>query len=372
MRLRNCDMNDFAKRIKDKKIICFGTGLLLNSMIYMYDYPWDSMIKYIVDNNKLLWDEEYQVKGYKYKIYSPDNLSKEDAGINVIVIFTQKFTEVMEQLDEIRALDDMDCYIFSLMQTYTNLEDGEFKTALDVKKIPPVIHYCWFGRKPLSDEAKACLESWKKYCPDFEIECWNEDNYDVKKNKYIEEAYENGAYAFVSDFARLDILYENGGIYLDVDVEVRKDLTPLLYNEAYCAFANHVPRINTGLGMGAVKGFPILKDMMDIYKYESYVDISGFNQTLCQIYNDKVLTYHGLAENGRYQVIKNLTCYPKDYFDPKSSHLGIMPNVERAFSIHHSANTWAEQGDVAFKKIKMISKNRIQDILDRIKETENR
>ncbi|MBP3381927.1 MAG: glycosyl transferase, partial [Clostridia bacterium] len=81
--------------------------------------------------------------------------------------------------------------------------------------IPRKIHYCWFGGNPLPELAQKCIASWKKHCPDFEIVEWNESNYDVHKNPYIAQAYEQKKYAFVSDYMRFDILHRYGGVYLD-------------------------------------------------------------------------------------------------------------------------------------------------------------
>ena len=94
--------------------------------------------------------------------------------------------------------------------------------------IPKVIHYCWFGGKPLPKTARKCLSSWKKMCPDYEIKRWDESNFDVNQNRFISTAYEAGAWAFVSDWARLKIIYDNGGIYLDTDIELLKTLDGLL------------------------------------------------------------------------------------------------------------------------------------------------
>ena len=88
--------------------------------------------------------------------------------------------------------------------------------------IPKVIHYCWFGANALPESAIECIESWKQFCPDYEIIQWNETNYDVTKNRYMHEAYQNKKYGFVPDYARLDIIYTHGGIYLDTDVELIK------------------------------------------------------------------------------------------------------------------------------------------------------
>ena len=80
--------------------------------------------------------------------------------------------------------------------------------------IPKIIHYCWFGGGPISPESRKCIESWKKYCPDYKIIEWNEQNFEISQNRYAQQAYEAKKYAFVSDYVRLAVLYRYGGIYL--------------------------------------------------------------------------------------------------------------------------------------------------------------
>ena len=94
--------------------------------------------------------------------------------------------------------------------------------------IPKIIHYCWFGRNPLPESAVKCINSWKKYFPDYEIKEWNEDNFEVNIIPYTREAYEAKKYAFVSDYARMWILYHHGGLYFDTDVEVVKPLDDII------------------------------------------------------------------------------------------------------------------------------------------------
>ena len=102
--------------------------------------------------------------------------------------------------------------------------------------IPKVIHYCWFGKGKLPKLAENCIASWKKYCPDYKIVCWSEENFDITQNKYAEEAYNAGKWAFVSDYVRLKVLYDEGGIYLDTDVELIKPLDKLIEETGYMGF----------------------------------------------------------------------------------------------------------------------------------------
>lgn len=130
--------------------------------------------------------------------------------------------------------------------------------------IPKVIHYCWFGGNEFPDIIKKCMASWKEKCPDYEIIEWNESNFDVNFCEFTKKAYEEKKWAFVSDVARLWIIYNNGGIYLDTDVELKTTLDGLLDNEAWFASDSSIS-MATGLGFGAVKGNDILKAILDDY-----------------------------------------------------------------------------------------------------------
>ena len=130
--------------------------------------------------------------------------------------------------------------------------------------IPKIIHYCWFGGNSLPLNYQSYMESWKKNLPDYEIKCWNEDNFDVTQNLYCKEAYEHKKWAFVSDYARLKVIYDYGGIYLDTDVEVVKDLITLITNGVgYIGFQNS-EEVNTGLGFAAAPHNLCIKSMLDI------------------------------------------------------------------------------------------------------------
>ena len=121
--------------------------------------------------------------------------------------------------------------------------------------IPKKIHYCWFGGNPLPNDAKLCIESWKKYCPDYEIIEWNESNFDFKECQYAKEAYEAKKWAFVSDYARFKILYDNGGLYFDVDVEIVQALDNIINNGPFMGIENDKTKaVNPGLGLGDESG----------------------------------------------------------------------------------------------------------------------
>ena len=140
--------------------------------------------------------------------------------------------------------------------------------------IPKKIHYCWFGGNPLPEFAKKYIESWKKYLPEYEIIEWNESNYDVRKIPYISQAYDAKKYAFVSDYARFDIIYEHGGVYFDTDVEVIKDMTGILEHGAFAGIES-AGALNAGLGFATRQREPILKEILESYKDEKFLNDDG-------------------------------------------------------------------------------------------------
>ena len=153
------------------------------------------------------------------------------------------------------------------------IPQGSLKSVGDFL-IPPIIHYCWFGRSEMPMMVKECIESWKKFCPDYEIIRWDETNTNLNENDYIKEAYENGKWAFITDYIRLKVLYEHGGIYMDTDVQVCKTLDPFLIDSAFSGFEN-VHQIPTGI-MASEAGHPFLKKLLDYYIGRHFVNQTQF------------------------------------------------------------------------------------------------
>lgn len=190
--------------------------------------------------------------------------------------------------------------------------------------IPKKIHYCWFGNNPKPTLVKKCIASWKKYCKDYEIIEWNEENFDISQcPRYVQEAYQEKQWAFVTDYARLKIVYENGGIYMDTDVELRKNLNQFLKYNGYFGFEEGI-HIATGLGFGALAKTPILYEMMEDYNNISFIREDGsYNLIPCPKINTNIFLKHGLKQNNTMQVIKgNILILPSIYLCPISYETG--------------------------------------------------
>lgn len=190
-------------------------------------------------------------------------------------------------------------------------------------KIPKVIHYCWFGKNEKPDIVKKCIASWKKYCSDWEIKEWNEDNFDVTSIPYMKEAYEAKKWAFVSDVARLLIIYQSGGVYLDTDVEVLQSINTLLDNEAFFAFETG-RNINTGMGFGSVKEHAVVKEMIRYYNDKHFFKNGKEQLFLCPAGNTEALInyYPEFIRNGCGQFFAGIRILSGAEYSVYAKHYG--------------------------------------------------
>lgn len=230
--------------------------------------------------------------------------------------------------------------------------------------IPKIIHYCWFGRNPLTEDAKKCIESWKNYCPEYKIIEWNEDNYNINKNQYIADAYKEKKWAFVSDYARIDVINQYGGIYMDTDVELIKSLDEFLDDTMFCGWEerdkyyisrnpNYENSVNFGLGYGSEKNNIVLRDIISFYDKLSFYNKDGsLNLVACPHYQTEIMKKYGLDDTKRvYQKLKYFTVYPEDYFSPKSITTGKIKTTVNTVSIHHFSMSWVDDDTKKYQEL---------------------
>lgn len=221
--------------------------------------------------------------------------------------------------------------------------------------IPKIIHYCWFGRNPLTDEAIKCIYSWKKYCPDYKIIEWNEDNYDICSCDYVKEAYEKKKWAFVSDYARFDILYKYGGLYFDTDVELIRSIDDLVEKSPFMGCEQAKGKgplvVAAGLGLAASPGLGLYKEIIDDYR-TSHFDYNEKTKMATTVVErvTNILKRHGYEEKNRIQMIDGITIYPWEYFGPMNYYTGIVTITENTRSIHHYSMSWKTEEEIKLKK----------------------
>lgn len=214
--------------------------------------------------------------------------------------------------------------------------------------IPKKIHYCWFGEKELPPLAQKCIASWKKFLPDYEILRWDESNYDVNKIAYTKEAYNAKKYAFVSDYARFDILYQHGGLYFDTDVEIIKDLTPIIKQGAFMGCEQHNSGINSkyacnpGLGLAVAPGLEVYRKILNHYGTLHFLKENGkLNLTTVVSITTDILKKYGFdGSNAKIQNLAGVKIYPPEYFCPQDFISGKIKITQNTYTIHHFACTW--------------------------------
>lgn len=249
-------------------------------------------------------------------------------------------------------------FIANLDKLIPNEEKAEEKKKYKEsdKMIPKKIHYCWFGKGPKNKLFEKCLESWKKYFPDFEIIEWNEENFDIEENKYIKQAYECKKYAFVSDYVRLKVLYEQGGIYFDTDVEVLKRIPDEILETGYFAKEKD-DEVTTGLGFAVHKKNKIVKYMLDDYKDIEFTKNGEMDLEPCPQRNTKSLTSRGYKINSKTKSIDGVPIYDKNYFCGYDINTHQYIISETTYTVHHYAGSWISKKDkVKFKVKKIISR----------------
>lgn len=215
----------------------------------------------------------------------------------------------------------------------------------DGDRIPKVIHYIWVGGAKKPDSVEKYIESWKKYCPDYKIIEWNESNYDVSKNRYTKEAYDAKKWAFVTDFMRLDVIDRYGGIYMDSDVEVVKNLDKFLKKPAFSSFEAGDPSqifLPTGM-MASERDGGWVKYLKSYYTPErsffgqnGQVDTTPNTVTITRMTVEK----YGIKLNNKLQEFKDFTMYPSEYFCPKSWSTRQINSTKNTHTIHHFAGSW--------------------------------
>lgn len=208
--------------------------------------------------------------------------------------------------------------------------------------IPKIIHYCWFGGNSKSKLIEKCICSWKKYCPDYEVIEWNENNFDISMTpQYVQQAYEAKKWAFVTDYVRLYVVYTYGGVYLDTDVELLKSIDELLLYPAFFGMEEE-GYVNTGLGFGSIKNTKLLAELINDYQNISFKLENGeYDTTGCPIRNTKIFVNNGMKQKNVLQELHDGTMiFPEEYFCPKNYRTGEMKISSEAFSIHHYDASW--------------------------------
>jgi hypothetical protein len=213
--------------------------------------------------------------------------------------------------------------------------------------IPKKIHYCWISGDPYPELIAKCIDSWHRYLSDYEFVLW-----DAKKIQetsilscvWLKEAYDLNRKESVADYVRIYALFTEGGIYLDSDVEVVKDMSPLLEHQSFMGYETKGD-FEAGI-IGAEAGTVWLKDWLDYYQSRhfcnsdgSLLDFQPMPTKLCKVLYS---SYEIPKEIPKPILIASadLMVFPCDYFSPKNNHTGKVEMTKNTYTIHHFDNHW--------------------------------
>jgi len=320
VRFVNVSYGDFIKNTKGKSIVQFGASSLWE--YYMSIFP--DIVRQVVDRTLFIVDNDpgkqgagFEIGSRKVEVKCLDALSMQQHYVILIVVNMAHQESICRQLESLEIADDIECYSLPLMihswfRTDHSCVDRYF--AEHTKPVIPArIHSFWFSGEEKPDIYKRCIESWHKHCPGYEILEWNADNYDITKNFYMKQAYERQKWAFVSDYARLDVVHSYGGIYLDMDVEL---LAPMdkLRNAAAFFCRQDDGFLELGSGFGAIKGNWLVKEMLEAYEGLRLVDdLGAVDMTAQPLRLSKVLDRHGVGISHESQVLDDMIFLSNDY-----------------------------------------------------------
>ncbi len=333
----------FVSTINKKRLIAFGASSYLQNICKPYpELNLANNIECIVDNDPKKWNGIYTLDGKEIPIYAPTFFEKEPNNSFTIIISSCEYSyDIWKQLDLIPNLKDVECFVLPLLiSEHSDNDSFEFKSESS-EIIPKIIHCFWFSKSEKDKLSKMCLESWKKTNPDFEIKEWNSENYDIEKNNYMKKAYENRKWAFVTDYARMDVINQYGGFYFDLDVELYKSLNEIRNHKMVIGFG--VDRGIEGAAFGAQKKCNIVCEMLDIYENLEF-DLERIEKGEIQpFFLSKIFINNGFLLNGKLQEKDGICLLPKEYFSNKDFLSGIIKRDICSIGVHHYASGWKDE-----------------------------
>lgn len=347
MKFVNCNLETFCTEAENKRIILFGAGQALHGWIakIFVDTGLVNNLTYIIDNGKI---GTYEIFGnYSVPVLSPEALYREQGAI-VVIASLNAMSAMYEQLCNMKLSDEI--YVYSMhfiMVVSCGGKDPILHKQLCDNSRPEIIdrtiHTFWFSGEPIPDVYKRCMESWHRYCPDYIIKVWNMESYDCTKNLFMRQALKKKAWAFVSDYARVDVLYHYGGIYMDMDVEVIHNMDVLLGNEGFFSFDMYNC---VGLEVfGTKKENILLKKIKDLY------DMSEFDSTQMAVvaqprFIRNVVREFGVRLDGSMQCIDGMIFAPRSYFNPQDGVIFDLATMDQdTYTIHRSNTAWMDYGE---------------------------
>lgn len=343
-------LESLFNELKTKDIICWGSGKHFKNVTFPFlcESGLIENVRGFLDttgSGKVVLDGKSYDRLKKFALYSANTDN------TVVLITVTGYREIMKQLSSDPGLSSIiaipSIYLESLYEDLRML--SVTKPELNYRKnkqpvIPKIIHTFWFSNEEMPVKYKECLQSWKKYAPDFEIKIWNLNSYKAENCLFFDQAIEDKNWAFASDYARADVLRRYGGVYMDLDVEMLRPIDDLIYNDAYMSFES-LTRLECGSGMGAKAGNKILDEICKSYETRPYYKADGsWDNSTCPVRYTEIVEKHGLQKNGCFQFVEDITIYPFEVLTGKSFDSGIIYKTELSYTTHHHKGSWVPSG----------------------------
>ncbi len=347
MILKDISAEEFCSEViqNNYNIIVYGYGVIgkIVAPYFLKKYNLQEKVLFFVDADK-------HKQGYKDDVFLGSIQVREpekmlDVNKKIVILVTgSRCKGIIEYIEKQPRFLNTNVYLLPLMLEKESRKSEKISPyrISEEQLIPKKIHYCWFGGAAMSPEMQKCLESWQRFCPDYEIIRWDETNYDIKKYKFTQQAYELKKWAFLSDMARLDILYENGGIYLDTDVELIRNLDDMLYQPGFCGIEKWGV-LNSGGGCGAIRHNSMIAEMLEFRKQISLLYLDDCSNMESSGYYESVPFIRlGYVPNNTLQVVRDMVIYPSDVFHPYDYMTKKCIISENTYSIHHFSESWVK------------------------------
>lgn len=361
--IKNANPQKFKEYMKEKRVFIYGAGRALESCLDIYFQ--DAVVEGVIDSNPKKIGEKIDTGKGQTKVISRMQfirIYEESMDKDQFVLFISSpvyAAEIVDELDRVDELDGLKCFLQVLVRnTFTDNSNFDFTNGKEI--IPRKIHYIWIGGKALPDEFKKNIESWKKNNPSYEIIQWDESNYDFRKTDYMRWTYDKHDFGFTTNYARLDILNQNGGIYLDTDVEAVSSFDVLLKDKTFfnmgCA-----DRVNMGCGFGTISNQKIIWDIMSQFENckEEMTSRPYHN------YVHPILKKYGFELSNCFQRVNGIVLYPSDVMSPLTIN-GLDNNFSKnTVSIHKEAGTW-------MSKTEKQKSGNLENIMERVSSTKEK
>lgn len=349
MRFINCSYEEFVSSLGGREIVQFGASAAWNYFSGAFPNIQAEVVdrtSLIVDNSEAKQGRPFQVLGKSIAVKSPDVLRDKR---NYVILLTSIIAyqgEICEQLIDLNLDENIECYSLYLMmltpKTVDNSAVDRYFGDRKERKIPATIHSFWFSGEEKPDLYKKCIESWHRYCPDYEIIEWNTKNYDITKSQYMLEAFENRKWAFVSDYARLDVVFRLGGVYLDMDVELLAPLDSYLRAD-YFFCKQEDGMLDLGSGFGAQKGNKLIGEMLESYKDRRLILPDGtIDKTPQPELMNPILMENGFNRSHDSQIVRDCLVLSNDYI---SCYSGGESVNNAKLGIHWHNGSWLDEKD---------------------------